>query len=158
MLLLPVDVVSQKEVTEVFPLKVGGVLKLVDHDVPKVRAGALKDEGDFVRAHEFVKKQRGVGQHEGIAFSIECTDFAIDVSSKRSELSFCRLSSHELIVFNSIVYALAEKRKIRFARLSTQVLHGPLYFLLSLEMGSAMNLSMVSVLTLFTEPVFPKFQ
>ena len=101
-----------KEVTEVFPLKVGGVLKLVDHDVPEVRAGALKDEGDFVRAHELVKKQRGVGQHEGIAFSIECTDFAIDVVEQAERVELLQAQLARIDRFQLVVYALAESGKI----------------------------------------------
>ena len=87
-------------------------MKLVDHDVPEVRAGALKDEGDFVRAHEFVKKQRGVGQHEGIAFSIECTNFAIDVVEQTERVEFLQTQFARIDRFQLVVYALAESGKV----------------------------------------------
>ena len=67
-----------KEVTEVGPLQSRGVLEFIDHDVPEVRARAFKHERHLVAAHEFVKKQGGVGQHEGVAFAIDGAYLLVD--------------------------------------------------------------------------------
>ena len=100
-----------KEMIEVFPLQVGGVLKLVDHDVPEIRAGAFEDEGHFVRPDEFVKEQGGVGQQEGIAFAIEGADFAVDVVEQTERVEFLQTQFARIDTKQLLLDELAESGK-----------------------------------------------
>ena len=75
-----------KKVTEVGPLQPRGVLEFIDHDVPEVRARTFKHERHLVAAHEFVKKQGGVGQHEGVAFAIDGAYLLVDGVQKTKRI------------------------------------------------------------------------